>query len=122
MAVTIKDVARAAGLSQATAARALGGYGYASPAAVERAGEAARRLGYTPNAVARALVSRTTRTVGLVVGDIENPFFAAAARGLADALEGEGHTVLLANSDEDPDEERRAIDALRSHLVDGLVI
>jgi LacI family transcriptional regulator len=122
MAVTIKDVARVAGLSQATAARALGGYGYASPAAVEAAAEAAQRLGYRPNGVARALVSRATRTVGLVVGDIENPFFAAAARGLADALEGEGHTVLLANSDEDPVEEQRAIDALRSHRVDGLVL
>ncbi len=122
MTVTLKDVARVAGLSQATAARALGGYGYASPDAVERASDAARRLGYTPNGVARALVSRATRTVGLVVGDIENPFFAAAARGLADALEGEGHTVLLANSDEHRAAEQRAIEALRSHQVDGLVL
>ena len=122
MAVTLKDVARAAGVSQATAARALGGYGYASATARRRVQESAGRLGYTPNAVARALVSNATLTVGLVVGDIENPFFAAVARGLSDVLEAAGYTVLLANADEDPERERRALRALRSRRVDGLAV
>src|SRR3954469_24540095 len=122
MAVTIRDVAADAGVSQATAARALGGYGYASPTVRRRVGESARRLGYTPNGVARALVSRSTTTVGLVVGDVENPFFAAAARGLSDVMEAAGHTVLLANADEDPGREARAIEILLERRVDGLVV
>jgi LacI family transcriptional regulator len=122
MAVTIRDVARAAGVSTATAARALGGYGHSSPAARRKVAESADRLGYRPNAVARALVSRATTTVGLVVGDIENPFFAAAARGLADAMDAHGYTVLLANADEDADRERRAVEALRARQVDGMVV
>jgi LacI family transcriptional regulator, galactose operon repressor len=122
MAVTIRDVARDAGVSQATAARALGGYGYASPAVRRRVRESAGRLGYTPNGVAAALVSRATHTVGLVVGDIENPFFAAAARGLSDVLEAAGYTVLLANADERSDREALAVEALRRRRVDGLVV
>jgi len=122
MSVTIRDVARAAGVSTATAARALGGYGHASPAARRKVSESARQLGYRPNVVARALVSRATTTVGLVVGDIENPFFAAAARGLADVMDAHGYTVLLANADEDAGRERRAVDALRARQVDGMVV
>jgi len=122
MPVTIRDVARAAGVSTATAARALGGYGHASPAARRKVNESARELGYRPNVVARALVSRATTTVGLVVGDIENPFFAAAARGLADVMDAHGYTVLLANADEDAGRERRAVDALRARQVDGMVV
>ena len=122
MAVTVKDVAHAAGVSQATAARVLGDYGYASEDARRRVESSARRLGYTPNHVARALVSRATETVGLVVGDIDNPFFAAVARGLSDVVEPRGYTLLLANADEDPDRERRALRALRSKRVDGMVV
>src|SRR5207248_11028642 len=114
MSVTIRDVARAAGVSTATAARALGGYGHASPAARLKVSESARQLGYRPNVVARALVSRATTTVGLVVGDIENPFFAAAARGLADAMDARGYTVLRANADEVDGCDGRAVDARRA--------
>ncbi len=122
MALTVRDVARAAGVSQAAAARALGGYGYTSPALRARVQENARRLGYTPNGVARALASKATHTIGLVVGDIDNPFFAAAARGLSDVLESEGYTVLLSNADEDEEREQRAVRALRARRVDGLVV
>jgi len=120
--VTIRDVAARAAVSQATAARALGGYGYVSSGARRAVLAAAAELGYRPNAVAKALVSGSTRTIGLIVGDIENPFFAAAARGLADVVEDEGYTLLLANSDEDLERERRAVDVFRTQLVDGLVV
>ena len=62
------------------------------------------------------------RPIGLVVGDIENPFFAAVARGLSDMVESQGYTVLLTNADEDPERERRAMLALRSRRVDGMVV
>jgi LacI family transcriptional regulator len=122
MAVTIRDVARLAGVSQATAARAMGGYGHVSASARRDTEAAANQLGYVPNSVARALASGLTWAVGLVVGDIENPFFAAAARGMSDVLEERGHTMLLANSDEDLDRERTAIETLRARRVDGLVV
>jgi LacI family transcriptional regulator len=118
---TVADVAKVAGVSFATAARALGGYGHVSAKARERVDAAAAELGYTRNDVARALASGSTRSVGLVVGDIENPFFATVSRGVADVLEPEGYTLLLANSDEDPVREARAVAALRSQ-VDGLLV
>jgi LacI family transcriptional regulator len=115
-------VAREAGVSQATAARALAGYGYVSDGARRRVRQAAITIGYRPNVVARSLVSGATRTIGVVVGDIENPFFAGAARGIADVLERDGYTLLLANSDEDLDRERRAVEALHARQVDGLAV
>ncbi|WP_022927889.1 LacI family DNA-binding transcriptional regulator [Patulibacter americanus] len=118
---TVNDVAREAGVSFATAARALGDYGYVSAKAKEKVEAAAAALGYRRNDVARALASGSTRTVGLVVGDIENPYFAAVSRGVADVLEPEGYTLLLANSDEDPEREARAIEAF-STRVDALVV
>ena len=67
-------------------------------------------------------MSGATKTIGVVVGDIENPFFAGAARGIADVLERDGYTLLLANSDEDLGRERRAVEALHSRQVDGLAV
>jgi LacI family transcriptional regulator len=122
MAVTIRDVGAKAGVSQATAARALGGYGHVSASVRDRVQHAARELGYVPNSVARALASGMTHAVGLIVGDIENPFFSAVARGMSNVLEESGHTLLLANSDEDVDRERVAIEALRARQVDSLVV
>lgn len=122
MAVTIRDVGELAKVSQATAARVLGGYGPASPAVRAKVEAAAEQLGYVPNSVARALASGVTHAVGLVVGDIENPFFGAAARSISDALEERGYTVLLTNSYEDLDRERRAVETLRARQVDALVV
>jgi LacI family transcriptional regulator, galactose operon repressor len=120
--VTVKDVAQAAGVSQATAARALGGYGYVSAASRRAIEDAARSLGYRRHALAQALASNVTHTVGLVVSDIENPFFAAVARGLSDVLEAEGYTILLANSDEDLEREERLVETFRARRVDGLAV
>lgn len=122
MAVTIREVARQAGVSQATAARALGGYGYVGDDARQRVLSAAHSLGYLPNNAARTLASGTSNIIGLVAGDIENSFFATAARGLADVVEEFGYTLIIANSDEDIVRERRAVDSLRANRVDGLVV
>ncbi|MDO8209637.1 LacI family DNA-binding transcriptional regulator [Conexibacter sp. CPCC 206217] len=122
MAITLRDVALHAQLSQATVSRALGDYGKVSATAKKRALQAAEELGYRPNAVARALVSGSTKTIGLIVSDIENPFFATVARGLSDTVEPDGYMVLLANSNEDLEEERRAVNAFHRRLVDALVV
>jgi LacI family transcriptional regulator len=115
-------VAEAAGVSTATASRALGGYGAVSPEARERVTAAAASLGYRRNSLARSMITGTTHTIGLVVADIENPFFARAARGIADIAHRAGYEVLLVNSDEDPLVERAAVRTLIEKRVDGLII
>lgn len=120
--VTLQDVADFAGVSQATAGRALGGYGSISDDSRALVEQAAVTLGYRTNAVARALASGTTKSIGLVIGDIENPFFATVARGLSDVFHEAGYTVVLANADENWDLESRALDVLETRSVDGMVV
>ena len=120
--VTLQDVASLAGVSQATAGRALGGYGTISEDSRQRVEQAATKLGYRTNAVARALASGTTKSIGLVIGDIENPFFATVARGLSDVVQEAGYTVVLANADENWDMERQALEVFDTRSVDGLVV
>ncbi len=119
---TLDDVARAAGVSRATAARALGGYGSASAGARERVLAAAAALRYRPNALARSMKSGTTRTLGVVVSDIQLAFFAEAVRGIADAARKEDFVVILANTDEDLALERAAIEVFVDKRVDGLIV
>ena len=118
---TIAEVARQAGVGTATAGRVLGGYGYASEAARRRVAEAAEVLGYRPNALAKGLVSGRTRTIGVVAGDIANPFHAQVLRGVADVAEAQGLGLLITNTDETPEKERRAVEILLEKSVDGLV-
>jgi LacI family transcriptional regulator len=119
---TVLDVAKLAGVSTATAARALGGYGSVSPATLQRVQAAAAELGYRPNALARSMITGLTHTVGVVLADIENPFFYGALRGITDTARSRGFDVLLANTDEDPADERKAIAALVERRVEGLIL
>ena len=82
--VTVADVARAAGVSKATAARVLGGYGIVSDAVREKVLAVAKALDYRPNELARSMTTGRSGAIGVVVGDIENPFFSAAVRGISD--------------------------------------
>jgi LacI family transcriptional regulator len=119
---TIPDVARRAGVSTATAARALGSYGAVSESAREAVLAAAEELGYQRNELARAMITGRTNTIGLVIADIENPFFAGAARGVSDAARAAGYEVILTNTDEDPEVERSAVRVLLSKRVDGIIV
>jgi LacI family transcriptional regulator len=119
---TLDDVARAADVSRATAARVLGGYGSVSRAASDRVSAAARELRYRPNAVARSMKSGTTRTLGVVISDIQLAFFAQAVRGIVAAARAEDFEVILANTDEDLALERAAVGVLVEKRVDGLIV
>src|SRR3954453_15669199 len=119
---TIPDVARRAGVSTATAARALGGYGAVSDVAREAVLAAAEEIGYQRNELARAMITGRTNTIGLVIADIENPFFAGAARGVSDAARAAGYEVILTNTDEDPEVERSAVRLLQAKRGDGILI
>ncbi|MBP1705107.1 MAG: putative LacI-family transcriptional regulator [Chloroflexi bacterium] len=121
-APTIHDVAAAAGVSRATAARALGGYGPVSDDARARVMSAADRLGYRPNRLARSMITGTTHTLGVVIADIQLAFFAQAVRGISDAARAQEFEVILANTDEDRAKELAAVDVLIDKRVDGLIV
>ena len=120
--VTINEVAALAGVSKSTTSRVLGGYGVASQEARERVELAAEELGYRPNSLARAMITGKTYTLGVVLADIENDYFARLARGAGDAARAAGFEIVLVNTDEDVVTERAAIRVLLDKQVDGLVI
>ncbi|MFG1955347.1 LacI family DNA-binding transcriptional regulator [Micromonospora sp. NPDC048830] len=121
-AVTIIDVAQAAGVSKSAAARVLARNGSASDKTRKKVLEAAARLGYRPNHVARAMKSGTTNTIGIVVPDVALPFFSAVLRGMADTARAAGFEVLVSNTDNDADIEARSLELLAEQRVDGVVI
>jgi LacI family transcriptional regulator len=122
MPTTIGDVARRAGVSTATVSRVLTGQGRARPETRDRVVAAARDLGYRPSGVARSLRQRATRTIGLIVTDIENPFFPQLVRAVEDAARELGYAILLCNADDDPERESGYLDLLVDRWVDGVVI
>ncbi len=120
--ITVQDVAREAGVSKATAARALGGYGPASPTVREKVLAAAQLLGYQANELARSMTTGRSGTIGVIVGDVENPYFGQAVRGISDVATAAGFDVILANSGEDLEKERAAVRVFLGKRVDGLII
>lgn len=119
---TLIDVARLAGVSPMTASRVVNGASSVSAALRERVERAVAESGYMPNTVARNLRSRQTDTVGLVLPDMTNPFFTTLAQGVETALREGGISLLLTNTDEREEEERRIVPVLLQHQVDGLLI
>ena len=121
-AATILDVAAQAGVSRATAARALSTGQRVSPATSEKVLAAAQELGYQANGVARSMITGRTMTLGVVVSDIENEFFSRLVRGFSDAVRSEGFSTIVANTDERLDNERSAVRVLLGRRVDGLMV
>ena len=119
---TLPDVARQAGVSTATAARALGNYGSVSAKSRLKVEAAAAELGYRANGLARSMITGTTNTLGVVLSDIENPFFSRVLRGITDTAHHAGFEVVLINTDEQVDVERSAVRVLTEKRVDGLLV
>ncbi len=119
---TIREVAARAGVSTATVSRSLRGGAGVEPATRRRVEDAARALRYRPSGVARSLKLRATRTVGLIVTDIENPYFPQIVSAVEDAVRERGYTVLLADGRRDPERELESLDALSEREVDGMII
>jgi DNA-binding LacI/PurR family transcriptional regulator len=120
--VTLRDIAVSLGLSHTTVSRALHDHPHISQKTKAQIRQAAEKLGYVPNSAARSMRSGYSRTVGLIVPDIENEFYSAAARSLAELCGAEGFQLLLAVSRDDPREEERQIQALREARVAGVLI
>ncbi|GAA4256259.1 LacI family DNA-binding transcriptional regulator [Dactylosporangium darangshiense] len=121
MAVTIKDIARAVGVSTSTVSRALAGSDLLPPGTRRRIEQAADELGYHPNRVARALSTGRTGNVGLLVPDLLNPYFAAVVKGVQARARESGHWVFLTDTDEDAGVEADRVHALVKQ-VDGVVL
>jgi LacI family transcriptional regulator len=119
---TMNDVARLADVSIATVSHVINGTRFVSAERVERVHAAMQELGYTPDATARSLRVGRTDTIGLVIPDTSNPFFAALARWIEEAGFESGYTTILANSDERPDREHRYVSTLVSKRVDGIIL
>lgn len=120
--VTVADVAKAAQVSKAQAARALGNYGAVSDDVRERVLAAAEELSYRPNELARSMNTGKSHTIGVVVGDIENPHFGLATRGITDTAKKSGFNVILVNTDENTAAEVDAVRVLLDKRVDGLIV
>ncbi len=119
---TINDVAKGAGVSAMTVSRVINGTGYTSPATRARVEAVIEELGYVPNALARQLRSKRTKTIALVVSDISNPFFTTIARGVEDVAASKGFSVMYCNTDEDDAEEEQYLRVLIERQVDGVLL
>ena len=119
---TVAEVAAAAGVGKATAARTLGNYGSVSPAARARVLAAAEKLRYRPNSLARSMTTGITQTLGVIVADISNPFFAGVIRGIADACNASDYTAIVLSTDEKLAAERSAVGVLMDKQVDGIIL
>jgi LacI family transcriptional regulator len=122
MTVTIKDVAKKAGVSSATVSRVLSGKPYVRSVVIDRVMSAVEDLNYRPSRVARSLRVQKSNIVGLIISDIMNPFFTALIRAVEDVASDKGYTIFLCNSDENIEKEREYIAVMQSEQIAGLLI
>lgn len=120
--VVLADVARRVGVSTSTASRALNRPELVRPEIVARVREAATLLGYAPNPFARSLRLQDSRTIGLIVPDNTNPFFAEVAKGVEEACFRAGYTLILCNSDRSLEKEAAQARVLHDKRVDGVLL
>jgi len=121
---TLEDVARAADVSISTVSRVLNNPEKVLPETRTKVQQAVDEIGYQPSRVARRLrlEKGDTNLLGLVIPDIQNPFFADVTRGVEDVAQDNDYALLLSNSDEDPNKQRLAIDTLKTEDVDGVIV
>lgn len=121
---TLKDVARKADVSVSTVSRVFNDPEKVRPDTRQRVREASEALNYKPSRVARRLRVQTgeTNLIGLIIPDIQNPFFAEVTRGVEDVARDHNYALILSNSDEDPDKQKLALETLRTEDVDGVIV
>lgn len=119
---TIKDVAALAGISYTTVSHVVNKTRPVSEEVRVKVEAAIKSLDYVPSAVARSLKAKTTATIGLLVPNSLNPYFAELARGIEDYCERNGYCVILCNSDDNPDKQRSYLRVLLEKRIDGLIV
>ena len=119
--VTIKDIARMAKVSHTTVSRALNNKSRIRNETKEKILCLARELNYRPNFIARSLVMKRTKTLGLVITTITNPFYTELAQGIETTAIGLGYNIILCSTHNDLSIEKKYVDMLRSKGVDGII-
>jgi LacI family transcriptional regulator len=120
--LTIKDLAKKAGVSYATVSRALNNHPEVNEETRRKIVKLAGDCGYRPNAIAQGLVKKETKTIGLLIPDITNPFYPEIARGVEDAANETGYTVFLCNTNWSVERELNYLTVLKQKQVDGIII
>src|SRR5215218_10059540 len=122
MAVTIRDVAKLAGVSPMTVSRVINGSPKVTPETRERVEAAISELHYVPNTLARGLTQSRSGTIGMVVPDLGDPFFTLVLRGAEQVARAAGYRVIVFNTNSDGELEASYIDDLIAHQVDGIIL
>ncbi len=122
MKITIADVAKIANVSKATVSAVLNNKPTVSISTREKILKTIDKLNYRPSEIARSLSIQKTRCIGLVIKEIDNPYFAKVMKGVFDVCCQQGYTVLLGSSELSPYQEMQSIETLTHHQVDGLII
>ncbi|MFC5448692.1 LacI family DNA-binding transcriptional regulator [Paenibacillus aestuarii] len=120
--LTIKDIAREAGVSTATISRVLNNSGYVSQDVKQQVLEVIRKFNYQPNAIARSLKQEKSRSIGIVLPDMTNPYFMKIARAIQHRCFQEGYHLLFVDTEENPDKEREALDFLTEKRIEALIL
>ncbi len=119
---TMADVARSAGVSVATVSHVLNGTRPVLSHTRQAVLDAVEELGYTPNTLARSLVTSRTRSIGLAVSAISNPYFTEILQGVEAAALEHGYSLLIADPHDDPEHERKVVQLLHERRVDGMIV
>ena len=122
MKVTIYDVAKEAGVSIATVSKVINNTGNMRESTRKRVLETMKEMNYTPSIMASALTGKSTQTLGLLVPDISNPFFAEMAKTIEDRAHEEGLSVIICSTDANPEKERKYLEVLQQKQADGILI
>ncbi|MBR0600462.1 LacI family DNA-binding transcriptional regulator [Sinanaerobacter chloroacetimidivorans] len=120
--ITIKDVAKELGVSYSSISRALNGKEGVSEATRQKILKTAEKMGYQPNDLARGLVNKISKTVGVIIPDINNPFFGEIVTGISDAANEKEYNIFLCISGWSPKNEQAYFDTLRKKRVDGIIL
>jgi DNA-binding LacI/PurR family transcriptional regulator len=120
--VTIKDIARLAGVSHTTVSRALRNHPAIAPETVKRIREIASQQGYMVSAAARSLKTSRSQILGIILSYLDDPYFSKVLEGIEDTLQPEGYSLFVAASHADVSRERAVVDALIEHRVDGVIL
>ena len=120
--ITLKDVARRAGVSIATVSRVLNHTGYVSPEVETRVREAVDALGYYQNYIARSLKTNSTMTIGLITADISNPYIITVAKAVEDVIHAQNYNLLMCSTNGDPEQELECMKLLMGRNIDGLLL
>lgn len=120
--ISMKEIAVEAGVSQATVSRVINGNARVNPEIRKRVMDVIKRLDYQPNIIARSLVSNTSMLIGVVVNDISNPFFVDIIKAVEEEAARIGYSIILCNTNSDPNKEKKYISVLKSYNVDGILL